>query len=161
MEWCQCGAVGGIIPTRYIWVPCPAVPSSSCTGGTVIRTRLLRLVLITVPARTGLRGDPYNITIPRLASAASAGASAPCESREVSRGVAFFLGSGGPNCFRFRQILLGRLQRFSSMLGRRLGARRRAARIEVSAGVREEKRRGIASPSSPSWMARRDGPWRV
>ena len=47
-------------PTRYIWVPCPAVPSSSCTGGTVIRTRLLRLVLITVPARTGLRGDPYN-----------------------------------------------------------------------------------------------------
>ena len=40
-------------PTRYIWVT-----SSSCTDGTVIRTRL-RLVLITVPARTGLRGDPY------------------------------------------------------------------------------------------------------
>ena len=39
-----------------------------------------------------------------------------------------------------------------------------AAQGERGAGERGEKRReekGGASPSSPSWMARRDGPWRV
>ena len=89
-------------------------------------------------------------------------------SREVSRGLSvdFFLGSGGPNCFRFRQIpwLLGPngFNGFSPVDARpeawRAATRRRAARSEAREKRREDKG---ASPSSPSWMARRDGPWRV
>ena len=71
-------------------------------------------------------------------------------SREVSRGlsVAFFLGSGGPNCFRFRQIprLLGPnvFNGFSPVDARPeawRAATRGAERGEQGAGEREEKRR--------------------
>ena len=72
-------------------------------------------------------------------------------SREVSRGlsVAFFLGSGGPNCFRFRQIprLLGPngFNGFSPVDARpeawRAATRGADERDERGAGAREEKRR--------------------
>ena len=71
-------------------------------------------------------------------------------SREVSRGlsVAFFLGSGGPNCFRFRQIpeLLGPngFNGFSPVDARPeawRAATRGAERGERGAGEREEQRR--------------------
>ena len=71
-------------------------------------------------------------------------------SREVSRGlsVVSFLGSGGPNCFRFRQIprLLGPngFNGFSPVDARPeawRAATRGAERGERGAGEREEKRR--------------------
>ena len=89
---------------------------------------------------------------PRLASAASAGASAPCDCRARFRAAfrwLFFLGSGGPNCFRFRQIprLLGPngFNGFSPVDARpeawRTATRGADERGERGAGAREEKRR--------------------
>ena len=60
MEWCQCGAVGGISDTiQYIWVT-----SSSCTSCLYGRnsdsdSASPRPHHCSCPYRTGLRGDPY------------------------------------------------------------------------------------------------------
>ena len=132
--------------------------------------------LILVRARALIRFvlSMYLLSLfPRLASAASAGASAPCDCRarfraafrwflfwapaaQIASGFDRFRGCSAPTASTVSR---------PSMLGRRLGARRRAARMnEASEEQEREKRREGkegASPSSPSWMARRDGPWRV
>ena len=109
---------------------------------------------------------------PRLASAASTGASAPCDCRARFRAAFRWLFlwtpaaqiASGFDRFRGCSALTASTVSRPSMLGRRLGARRRAARCVASEEQESEKRREGkegASPSSPSWMARRDGPWRV
>ena len=155
----------------------PAPPSSAASVAEHIPSyagsRLIGLRAVCNNVSLSGGAQPLPPLFPRLASAASAGGSAPCDCRArfhaafrwlFFRAPAAQIASGFDR-FRGCSALTASTVSRPSMLGRRLGARRRAARMsEASEEQEREKRREGkegASPSSPSWMARRDGPWRV